>query len=250
MDWIDLSQRKILITGASSGIGRAVAVLASRLGAYTVLCARSKERLAETQAMLDKPGRSLWIDFDLREFGCYESVFRQAVSDGRKLDGMVHCAGIAKVLPLRIMNHEAVTETMDINFSSFLCLMGMYAKNKYSDKGSVVAVSSANAHYPQKCMSAYAASKAALEAAVKTLAIELAPRQTRINCVIPGSVGTPMVKGMDADVMKHFLDRQLLGLEKPEQIANIILFLLSDAASCITGRSVYADGGLLGQMNR
>lgn len=247
MQLVDLQNRKILITGASSGIGRAVSILASQLGASLILCARNKQNLAETQMMLANQERHRCIEFDVRSFEEYEGVFEQAVSDGIKLDGMVHCAGIAKVLPLRMMNPLVITEIMDVNFNSFMNLVRMYAKKKYSEGGSIVAISSANAHYPQKCMSVYAASKAALEAAVNTLALELVKQNIRINCVIPGAVDTPMAHITEESVLQEILNKQLLGIGKPEEVANMIIFLLSDAASFITGRSIYVDGGMLGQ---
>lgn len=247
MQLVDMQERKILVTGASSGIGRAVSILASKLGASVVLCARDKERLEETRSMMSDAGKHQCISFDVREFENYDSIFGKAVSDGVKLNGMVHCAGIAKISPLRMMKQPVITEIMDINFNSFMNLMGMYTKKKYSNGGSVVAVSSSNAHYPQKCMSIYAASKAALESAVRTLALETVQQNIRVNCVIPGAIDTPMMRMTDEDALERTLEKQLLGAGQPIQVANMILFLLSDAASFITGRSVFVDGGMLGQ---
>lgn len=245
--FVDLKDRKILITGASSGIGRAVAILASRLGASLILCARDEERLQKVREELKHPCKHLCIPFDVTDISQYEPVFAQAVSDGRKLDGLVHCAGIARALPVRLMKPSMIREMMDVNFHSFLYLTHEYAKKKNSQGGSIVAVSSANSHYPQKCMSVYAASKAALEAAVKTMALELVSQNIRINCVIPGAVETPMMEKTGEDALKGILEKQLLGAGKPEQIANMIVFLLSEATSFITGRSMFVDGGMLGQ---
>ena len=108
-------------------------------------------------------------------------------------------------------------------------------------------VSAINAHYPQKCMSIYAASKGALEASVKTLALELCCQGIRINSVIPGAVETPMSEFIEEETKKQIEGRQLLGMEQPGQIADVIAYLLSDRSSCMTGRNVYADAGLLGQ---
>lgn len=247
---IELSERKILITGASSGIGRATAVLASRLGASVVLCGRDKQRLEETKEMMECPDRHICIAFDVRDFERYDDVFHTAVSDGKKLNGLVHCAGIAKPTPLRMMKASMVHETMDVNFLSFMCLSGLYSKKKFSDGGSIVAVSSVNVHYPRKCMSVYAASKAAIEASVKTMALELVDRNIRINCVVPGGIRTPMIDVADEntrDAINAILERQLLGVGRPEDVANMIAFLLSDASALITGRAMFVDGGILGQ---
>ena len=247
MQLVDLRERKILITGASSGIGRATALLVSQLGASVVLCARDASRLLETLEMMDSPQKHRCIPFDVTDFDKYDEVFTQAVSDGKKIDGLVHCAGIARPLPIRSMSPSAVLAIMDVNFHSFLHLVHTYTKKKYGCGGSIVAVSAANSHYPQTCMSVYAASKAALEASIKTMALELAAQKIRINCVAPGAVDTPMTQMADEDALDKILDKQLLGMGKPKDIANMIAFLLSDASSFITGRAMFVDGGLLGQ---
>lgn len=247
MQMIDLCKHKILITGASSGIGRATAILASKLGADVVLCGRNAKALEETQSEMDCPERHTRIIFDVREFNKYNDVFQMAVSDGKKMNGLVHCAGVAPVIPLRMISESSVNEVMNINFTSFMCLAGLYAKKKFSEGGSMVAVSSANSHCPQTCMSVYAASKYALEAAVKTLALELAPKGIRANCVVPGAIQTPMMDGIQNEAIDKIEGKQLLGVGQPEDVANMITFLLSNAASFITGRSMFVDGGMLGQ---
>lgn len=247
MDLMNLQNRKILITGASSGIGRAASILVSQLNASVVLCGRNEEALKKTMSMMHHPEKHHYISFDVKEFETYEEVFREAVSDSILLDGLVHCAGIARVTPVRMLKPSIITEIMETNFYSFMSLVNMYAKKKYSCGGSIVAVSAANAHYPQKCMSVYASSKAAVEAAVKTMALELSAQKIRINCVVPGAVDTPMMQASNEEALQKILGNQLLGAGKPEDIANVIAFLLSDAASFITGRSLYADGGMLGQ---
>lgn len=244
---LDLSNQKILVTGASSGIGRSVSVLISELGASVCLCGRDQQRLQETQNMMENPAGHTIIPFDVKNCDEYENVFHTAVSDGKKLNGFVHCAGVAKVTPLRGMNHLQITEMMTVNFTSFMCMTALYAKKKFSDGGSIVAISSANSHYPQKCMSVYAASKYALEAAVKTMALELVARNIRVNCVVPGAIQTPMMDNIEGEALELIKEKQLLGVGKPEDVAQMITFLLSDAASFITGRSLFVDGGLLGQ---
>ena len=247
MQLVDLDGRKILVTGASSGIGRSVAILLSELGAIVVLCGRNQERLDETRALMKNSEKHMQFTFDVRDYGKYEEVFKKAVSDGNKLDGMVHCAGVAKAVPLRVMRHEDILDMLEINYVSFMELTQLYAKKKFSNSGSVIAISAANSHYPQKCMSIYAASKAALEAAVKSLALELATQQIRINCVVPGAIDTTMMRGIDDNELQKILNKQLLGVGQPKDVANMIAFMLSDAAKFITGRSLYVDGGLLGQ---
>lgn len=247
MDFMGFSGRKILVTGASSGIGQATAILLSQLGAAVVLVARDMEKLSQTLNRMENPARHMAVAFDLNDFERYEEMFQKSVEDGVKLTGLVHSAGIVKAIPLKVIKPENVKEIFDTNFFAFLYLTSKYAKKKFSDGGSVVGVSAINAHHPDKCMSVYAASKSALEAAVRTLALELTGQGIRINSVIPGAVNTPMIKGIDEERVKAIAGRQLLGMEEPQQIADVIAYLLSDRSSAITGRNVYADAGALGQ---
>lgn len=239
-------EQKILVTGASSGIGRCVAVELAKNHCRVVLCGRDRVRLEETKRMMLDSDNHLCIDFDLCEFDLYSELFNRATSDGKKLSGFVHCAGIAPATPVRMLNKDLIGNVVDTNFTSFMCMVAMYAKRKYSDGGSIVAVSAINAHYSQKYMSAYAASKAALEAAVRTLAVELNDKNIRINTVVPGAVKTPMAENLSQEELDAIVSRQLLGIIPPEQITEMILFLLSDKSKFITGREMYVDGGRLG----
>lgn len=243
---LDLSGRKILITGASSGIGQATAILLDSLGANTVLCGRNEQRLSQTAEHLVHS--TLCIPFDLLNFDAYDKLFAKATDDGKKLNGLVNCAGIAPPSPLKALGPKMIHNIIDTNFTSFIMLCSFYAKKKYSMGGSIIGFSSVNAHLPRKYMSIYSGSKAAIEAATKTIALELAKNNIRINCVAPGIVDTPMIQDMDIEVLNKMLDYQLLGITDSEQIAFVIAFLLSDASSIITGRTIYADSGLLGQI--
>jgi len=248
MQFIDLSDRKILVTGASSGIGQATAILLSQLGATVVLCARREKELNQTVAVMENPARHIVIPFDVRDFDNYDKLFERATADGVKLTGLVHSAGIVKAIPLKIMRAENINEIFEVNFTAFMCLIAQYIKKKFSNGGCIVGISAINAHYPAKCTSIYAASKGALEASIRTLALELSPKGIRINSVIPGSVRTPMIDDMDKETLKQIESKHLLGMETTGQIADVIVYLLSDRSSGITGRNVYADGGVLGQL--
>ncbi len=243
---VNLSGKKFLITGASSGIGCATSILISKMGASVVLCGRDKERLQETFEACKGTNHKI-ISFDVREFSTYDAVFEQAIEFGGKLDGLVHCAGVAIPTPARIMREDVIYDILDVNYVSFMMLVHRYIKKKYSNGGSIVAISAVNAHYPQKCMSVYAASKMALESSVKTLALELAEKETRINCVVPGGVNTPMVQQGFEETKQYLGQKALLGMAEPEDIANMIAFLLSSDSRMITGRAMYVDCGWLGQ---
>lgn len=239
------SRQKILVTGASSGIGRCLAIKLANEGCQVVLCGRHTDRLNETKAMLSDVDKHQCLSFDIRDVNCYENLFDKAIEDGIKLTGFVHCAGIAPVTPIRMLRKNIINDIIDTNYTSFMCLVGMYSKRKYSDGGSIVALSAINAHYAQKYMSVYAASKAALEASIRSMAIELSAKNIRINSVVPGATQTPMLNNISPDELEAIVSRQALGIIPPEQIAEMILFLLSDKSKYITGREMYVDGGRL-----
>lgn len=243
---MELTGKRILVTGASSGIGRAVSVLLSELGASVIITGRDENRLNETMDMLDGKGH-VKIAFELTDFECYGDVFKEIRNTGAKLNGLVHCAGIAKVIPIKVVSAQNITETMQINFISFMELVKHYSKKNNSDGGSILCMSAINAHYPQKCMSIYAASKGALEMAVSSLAVELFDKNIRVNAIVPGPIRTAMADNF-ADVSggeSNIIGRQLIPLGEPEDVANMAAYLLSDAARFITGRNVYVDGGRL-----
>lgn len=244
-----LFEKKIMITGASSGIGRAVAVKASQMGAKLVLCGRNAEHLTQTVSLLEKDSVYEIITFDLMDFDGYPGYFDIAVKNGNLLDGLVFCAGQSRITPMKGMRREQIQELLNVNFTSFMMMCSYMLKKKYSnDCASIVGFSATNVHVPQKCMSAYVASKAAMEASAKTMALEFAARKMRINCVAPGVVDTPMLETMNQDVLKKISENQLLGVSDANSIAEVVCFLASDEARTITGQTIHANGGMLGQI--
>ena len=247
---IDFTGRKILITGASSGIGRATAVYFSKLGASLVITGRDENRLQETLRQMDGQGH-LVFPFDLAEQDDYAPLFDAAVADGIKLDGLVHSAGITYIMPLKSLTKKRLHEVMNVNFYSFVELARNYAKNKYAAGGSIVGMSAAMLLKPRAYELGYMASKAALEMSVRVLAHELSDRGIRVNAVMPGNVRTPMMEKVldeygtwektNAGVEKTLIHRW----ETPEDIAGCCAFLMSDMAGIITGRILYADGGVI-----
>lgn len=245
------SGKTFLVTGASSGIGKALSRNIAAHGGSVVMVARSRDQLEETASKMEHTKDHLIIDYDLTDFEHYKDVFRFIKNEGIRLDGLVHCAGIAEVLPLRVMNRSNAMKLFDIHYFAFIELVRYYAQRSVSDGGSIVGVSAMNAHTPQKCMTAYAAAKSAMESACRTLALELTEKGIRINSVVVGGVATDIAKHIGEAVTavgssyENPVQRQLLGMEQPEQIADVISFLLSEESSCITGRAMYADAGLL-----
>ncbi|CAH8720686.1 SDR family oxidoreductase [Paenibacillus thiaminolyticus] len=246
---LDFAGRKILVTGASSGIGRATAIYLSKLGAQIILSGRNEERLNET--MLQLVGRNHQIlSLDLSKEEELSPFFDQMVQDGIKLNGMVHCAGIPYVMPLQSLNKKRLSDVMETNFFPFIELVRQYVKKKYSSGGSIVCISSILSVQPRAYETGYIASKAAMNAAVTSLAFELAKKEIRINGIIAGNIMTEMVQETlkeyaNEENFNKVIEQSLLGLGKPDDIASVCAFLLSDMARFITGRNMYADGGLL-----
>ena len=241
---LDLTGRKILVTGASSGIGKATSIYLSKLGARLVVIGRNEERLADTFKQL-KGSNHIKIITDLAELDDMSQIFDQAVKDGVKLNGLVHCAGIAQVIPLNILTKKKMIVEMNINYFSFIELVRQYSKRKFSDGGSIVGISSIAADRAGQCQTNYSASKASMDIAAQALSIELAKKGIRINTILPGMIGTEMAmraqeSGVDLDQVERV---QLLGMGEANDVAASCAFLISDMSRLITGRRLFVDGG-------
>jgi len=246
---LDFAGRKILVTGASSGIGRATAIYLSKLGAQIILSGRNEERLNETMLQLSGGNHQI-LSVDLSKEEELSPFFDQMVQDGIKLNGMVHCAGIPYVMPLQSLSKKRLSDVMETNFFPFIELVRQYVKKKYSSGGSIVCISSILSVQPRAYETGYIASKAAMNAAVTSLAFELAKKGIRINGILAGNIMTEMVQETikeyaNEENFNKVIEQSLLGLGKPDDIASVCAFLLSDMARFITGRNMYADGGLL-----
>ena len=243
-----LTGKRVLVTGASSGIGRACAICASQLGASVLMTGRRQSALEETLAQCAGEGHLIVAgDITSAEF------VKELVEKSGKLDGLVHAAGIAPMCPVGMLTSDSVEPAMRTNYYSFLELMKYCSKIKYrNDKFSVVAISSVSADVGWGGGSVYCGSKGALSASVRALAVELAPKGIRINAVCPSNIRTPLYEQGASDMndeasLRELLKRQPLGLGEPEQVAWPVCFLLSDAAVFITGVSLPVDGGYLAQ---
>lgn len=247
---IELDKQVIMVTGAASGIGRAVSIELAKAGARLILIDLNQEGLDATFSMLPLETDCFRIQENLAELEDADSLFSKCVSKMGKISGIVHCAGIAPIIPLSALTRDKIRTCMQINFYSFLELVRCFGKKKYhNDKGCIVAISSINSLSPEKCQTVYSASKAAINTSIQTLAQELWSNGIRINAVLPGIVNTEMAKRafdeMGEENAKAKMSKQLLGITEPKQIADIVLFLLSDLSTAITGRIIYADGGFL-----
>lgn len=243
MNPLNLFGRRIVVTGASSGIGRAVCVYLSKMGADVVLVARNVERLNETMSMMDGAMKTA-IPYDLTSHNNMTEMFMQATKDG-KLNGLVHCAGVAQLLPLGMLTKERMLREMDVNYFSYIELIREFAKTRNSKDGSIVGISSIAADRAEKCQTNYAASKAAMDIASQALSIELCEKHIRINTILPGVINTQMTEkaektGIDIGAITS---AQILGVGESCDVAAMCAFLLSDMSKFITGRRFFVDGG-------
>ena len=238
-----LSGKTILITGASSGIGRGVAVVCSKMGAKVIAVARNKTRLEETLRLLEgEEGLLFSCDLTSSEEIC------SMVASLSKLDGVVHCAGIGQRIPCKLLEEKDVDDVMDINFKAPVLLQKeLLAQKKMNKGGSIVFIASVATATPSFGNAVYSASKGAIVSYSNCLSLELAPRQIRVNCISPAMVWTDLVIQEGADEEQLKLDESKYPLKRygtPDDIAHLTVYMLSDASSWMTGSNVRITGGV------
>lgn len=243
---ISLTDKLLLITGAGSGIGRETAIVSSQLGAFVVMLDVSEEGLKETASVLPRDKFAFYV-VDLTDTDVVAKIIKETVENYGMIHGLVHCAGISSRKPLNVLKKNGFSDVMDINFYAFVELVKQATKKgNFTDGGSIVVMSSVSSIRGYKAKTEYCVSKAAVDAFVRCMALELAPKHIRVNSVMPGEVLTPM--GMRSREMAKLAGTQLeeapLGPTEPFEVANLISFLLSDATRTITGTSIRIDGGL------
>lgn len=244
----DLNGKTIIITGASSGIGKRCAITASKLGASVILVARNNERLEKTYNQL-REGRHLYFSQDITEYNKLEDIVRISVEKIGKISGFIHSAGIRMTLPLRGMRPSHYEKIFAVNVVSGFELVRIISKRKYLDENgaSLVFIASIMGIVGDAALVGYCATKGALISATKSMAIELASKNIRVNSISPGYIQTEMMERfseqLPGELVSNLKKGYPLGLGKPEAVANACAFLLSDSARWITGTDLIVDGG-------
>ena len=236
-----LTGKNILVTGASSGMGRVFCRMIAKEGASVTLVARNEQRLQETLTSMEGEGHR-YLVCDLTD----EEQMKGMVGELEVLDGVVFCAGITDYVPVKFVKQEKIDPIFQTNYFSQIILTQMLVKKKLIKKrASLVYISSLSSMLGIPGTLLYASSKAALNGAVRVIAAELAPQGIRANAICPGIVKTEMLSGTNIDE-ESFTRQEVdypLGLGTPEDVGHAVLYHLSDQSRWLTGNCLVLDGG-------
>ena len=248
MEKFSLRNKNIVITGASSGIGRQCAVECSKAGARAVLIARNKERLEETLNQLDGEGH-LIFSIDITEYEKIKNIIDETVNAIGKIDGFIHSAGIELTKPFSLTKPAEFENLYKVNVVSGFEFARIISSNKYINEngGSFIFIASVMSVVSTPAIITYSASKGALAAGVKSMALELASKKIRVNCISPGVVETDLTKSflnkLTEEAKNEIYKMHPLGIGKPDDVANACIYLLSDESGWMTGSNLIIDGG-------
>ncbi len=240
MQSFSLEEKTILVTGGSSGIGRATAKALSSYGAKIIAVARNKDRLDETMLQLDGSGHC-YYSCDISSIGNIEPLFKQIIAEIGTFDGIAHCAGIGPSRPLKNTTVDFIQEVLDINFLAFAEMIRIFSLKKFHNSpSSVVGVSSIESKIGLPANEAYCASKGAMDSFINCAAKELYAKDIRVNTVLPGWVKTEMAEQYLSEISGGS-EESMEKIEKavsPEEVANVIAFLMSDLSSGVNGAHI------------
>lgn len=239
---LSLQGKHILVTGASSGMGKVFSKMIAAQGGKVTLLARNVERLNDTWKSLDGEGHQVCV-CDLTD----EDQLNAAVDGMGPVDGIVLCAGINEFVPVKFVKQEKIERMFQTNYFSQLILVQKLLKKKRVNKGaSIVFISSVSSVLGVQGTLLYASSKGAINSAVRVLASELASQKIRVNAILPGIVKTEMLSGTNISEEEFTKQEEQypLGLGMPEDVGHAVLFHLSDSSRWLTGQCMILDGGL------
>lgn len=243
-DIFSLKGKTILVTGASSGLGKQTAISASHMGATLIITGRNAQKLSDTFKQLEGEGH-MSISADLTQPDDLDKL----TANLPQLNGVVYSTGISLLKPTRFIEQADIEQNFNIGFNAPVLLTSRLLAQKKLASGncSLVFISSISIKYPFVGGAMYISVKAALENYARVLGLELAPKRIRVNCVAPAFVKGPMLnqtrEATNEDTIRQIEARQPLGLGEPEDVANAILFYLSDASRWISGTSLIMGGG-------
>ncbi len=245
----DLTGKRILVTGASSGIGRAVAIECSKMGADIILLGRNEERLRETLEQLHNHHNhhqyfsiELLGELNLEELSEY-------ISNTGKLDGLVNCAGVTSTLPIKSISKKRLNEIFEINVFGAIEISKWFTKKSIVNEtgGTIIFLTSIMANMGEVGKTMYSMSKGALLSGMRSMALELAPKKIRVNVISPGVIYTPMVENgvyaQDPKLFENVVMKHPLGLGEVNDVANAVIYFMSDASKWVTGTNFVIDGG-------
>ena len=250
--FLDFGGRWVVVTGASSGLGRACAQELTAHGARVLLVGRHPATLDATRTTLSGDGHETLV-LDLQDLPRIGPEFAKSAGRIGRIYGLCHAAGIVETSPVTATTSELVQKIMSVNLLAGLELARAVARRDVMDPegGSLVFISSIYGRVGAAGQIAYSASKGALSAAVRSLAIELARRRTRVNSISPGLVMTPMtdaaLSALSAEQIAALQQKHPLGLGTPADVARAAVFLLAPATKWITGIDLVVDGGYCAQ---
>jgi NAD(P)-dependent dehydrogenase (short-subunit alcohol dehydrogenase family) len=242
----DLTGKKVLVTGASSGIGRAVAIATAEAGAFVVLVSRKEENLRETATKCGEKCAIESCDLIAEMDKLPRFVMNLAKKYGT-FSGLVHSAGIFVQQPLKTVRSTNMIEMFSVNcVSAVMLVKGLSAYGSYNENGcSIVLISSVSGHVGVPGQLGYCASKAALELSAKTMALELIPQKIRVNTIAPATIQTPMSENISVGADFHY--KHPSGIGTIDNITGGIIYLLSDSSNYVTGTTLFIDGGYCAQ---
>lgn len=245
INFINFSEKTILVTGATSGIGMEICIQIAKYGGNIIAVGRNQDKLNDLENQLSDAILFTGIVYDLENLENIDDLINKIPVS---LDGIVHSAGIVQLQPIKFLNIDLMNKIRTINFDSVVLIISKLLKKKLINKNaSIIFISSIAGEMGMKGNFIYSSTKAALNSSAKVFASELSGQNIRVNCIAPGQVETELTAAVALQVSEEAIEidrkKYPLGYGKPEDIANLSVFLLSDKSRWITGTTITIDGG-------